>query len=56
MTSRTQAVRADFPDKGREIIVEPNEVPDPTPRELPAETPSEAPAPTPARTPEEVPA
>lgn len=37
----------DFPDKGKEIIVEPSEVPDPTPIEVPAE---------PVEVPEEVPA
>lgn len=38
-------MRMDFPDKGREIIVEPKEIPDPTPRELPQEQPVETPEP-----------
>lgn len=36
-------MRMDFPDKGKEIIVEPEEIPDPTPVEVPSE-PVEVPA------------
>lgn len=41
-------MRMDFPDRGREIIVEPKELPDPTPVELPEETPVEVPEEVPA--------
>lgn len=48
--------RADFPDKGREIVVEPAEIPDPTPLETPLPQPEETPATSPATPAEPVPA